>query len=379
MGNRARDTADRAELVALAYESALTARPFAALLPELARAIGADAGMLVLYAPELGAGELPVTHEMPVDLPRIYRAHFWSVDLWRIEMHRRKLPTGKAFGGSMFVPFAALLKSEMYNDALRQYGFIDTCAAELYRRGSAGAAISMLRARPKPFFGEAEVRTLDALMPHMSRAFDLHRRFSALIAERATLATVVDRIAGGALVCDRHGVVVHATPRAKRFLDSGHPLYMGDGRLRARLAHIDAQLTAIIAGTRGRRLPALIDLPDRDGAPSLRLTILPTAEAASLLAIRGTRVLVLIEDRVPKAATDVEVVAAAYGLTPAEARLLREVVDGASLRDVAERRRISLHTARNQMKQILHKTDCRRQVDLVRLCLATLRRSAPAP
>lgn len=168
MGAKSNGDAEIANLVELAYGSALTRDPFERLLPELSRVIGADAGMLVIYAPELGAGELPVTHDMPSELPRAYRQHFWSVDLWRIEMHRRKLPTGKAFAGSMFVPFAVLRDSEMYNDALRQYGFIDTCAGELYRRGSAGAAISMLRARPKPFFGEAEVRILDALMPHMS-------------------------------------------------------------------------------------------------------------------------------------------------------------------------------------------------------------------
>ncbi len=376
MGARIDGGTEIANLVELAYESALTRDLFKPLLPELSRAIGADAGMLVLYAPELGAGELPVTHDMPKDLPRVYREHFWSVDLWRIEMHRRKLPTGKAFGGSMFVPFAKLRSSEMYNDALRQYGFIDTCAGELYRRGSAGAAISMLRARPKPFFGKAEVRTLDALLPHMSRAFALHLRFSALIAERATLSTVVDRVAGGALLCDRHGCVVHATPRAKHLLDRGYPLYTAGGRLRARPAHVDARLEAIIAGARGRRLPAVVDVPDREGARVLRLTILPAEDPGPFLSLRAAGVLIVIDERPPKPASGVEFVATAYRLTSAETRLLREIVDGATLREAAETRRISVHTARNQVKQILHKTDCRRQVDLVRLCLTGLRRTA---
>jgi DNA-binding CsgD family transcriptional regulator len=56
-----------------------------------------------------------------------------------------------------------------------------------------------------------------------------------------------------------------------------------------------------------------------------------------------------------------------YGLTPAEAKLAIAVAAGATLREYAERRRISVGTTRYQMKQVLGKTGCRRQTDLVRL------------
>ena len=56
-----------------------------------------------------------------------------------------------------------------------------------------------------------------------------------------------------------------------------------------------------------------------------------------------------------------------YGLTPAETTLALAVAGGAALRDYAEERGVTVGTVRFQMKQVLAKTDCRRQTDLVRL------------
>lgn len=64
-----------------------------------------------------------------------------------------------------------------------------------------------------------------------------------------------------------------------------------------------------------------------------------------------------------------------YRLTPAEAALAVAVAEGTALRTYAEQRILSIHTVRYQMKQILAKTDCRTQADLVRLII----RGQPEP
>lgn len=56
-----------------------------------------------------------------------------------------------------------------------------------------------------------------------------------------------------------------------------------------------------------------------------------------------------------------------YRLTPAETSLALAVAAGTTLREYAERRGVSVGTVRFQMKQVLAKTECRRQSDLVRL------------
>ncbi|EYD71240.1 alpha/beta fold hydrolase [Limimaricola hongkongensis] len=65
-----------------------------------------------------------------------------------------------------------------------------------------------------------------------------------------------------------------------------------------------------------------------------------------------------------------EMLRAAFGLTPAEIGVLRELARGAALPAIASSRGRSLDTVRAQLKSIMGKTDTRSQPELVRLVLS---------
>ena len=56
-----------------------------------------------------------------------------------------------------------------------------------------------------------------------------------------------------------------------------------------------------------------------------------------------------------------------YGLTQAEAEVLKNIADGMPLSAITETRRVSMNTARTQLKSIMQKTGTKRQAELVRL------------
>ena len=58
-----------------------------------------------------------------------------------------------------------------------------------------------------------------------------------------------------------------------------------------------------------------------------------------------------------------------YRLTPAEQRLAECLATGLRLEDAADRLSISRETARSRLKQVMIKTDCDRQAELVRLLM----------
>ncbi|SDD95417.1 alpha/beta fold hydrolase [Ruegeria marina] len=58
---------------------------------------------------------------------------------------------------------------------------------------------------------------------------------------------------------------------------------------------------------------------------------------------------------------------ASFGLSPAEVDIVRNLMDGRSLKEIAEKSRKSEHTVRNQTKSVLAKTGAPGQVDLIRL------------
>ena len=59
-----------------------------------------------------------------------------------------------------------------------------------------------------------------------------------------------------------------------------------------------------------------------------------------------------------------------YSLTGAEIELVELLCDGNSLEEAADRRGVTMNTARSQLKQIFFKTSTSRQSELVRLVLA---------
>ena len=64
-----------------------------------------------------------------------------------------------------------------------------------------------------------------------------------------------------------------------------------------------------------------------------------------------------------------------YKLTDAEARLVRHLVRGLRISDAAQRMQVQPETARTYLKQVFVKTGTNRQVDLVRVMLASVMRT----
>jgi DNA-binding CsgD family transcriptional regulator len=62
-----------------------------------------------------------------------------------------------------------------------------------------------------------------------------------------------------------------------------------------------------------------------------------------------------------------------YVLTAAELRLCRALADGFSIAEYSKKYRLTLNTARSQLKSIFAKTAARRQTDLLLLIFAILR------
>lgn len=373
MGRRAARTADLASLVGKAYESALAALPFQDFLGDMTAALGADAALISLYAPELGQGDIPIARDLPEQAQRRYREHFWAIDPWRINYQRRGLK-GAATGEEL-MPFRAFERTEIYSDQLRRDGFFDTCCGEIFRSGNAGAAISVLRARGRPFFGRREAARLDRILPHLERAFALRRRFAALVAENTALAGIIDRLHGGAVLCDAAGRIVHASARARAILDAGTVLFVSRNRLQARDPAADTALAALLSdGADARRAPAAnaaIIARARDGRAAFRLTVI-RALPGTILDPAGTGLAfyVLIDAAAEPAGDRIDRIAARHALTAAETRLARALAAGDTLAGAAERLGVTINTVRSQLRQIFQKTGVARQAELMRLLFA---------
>lgn len=153
---------------------------------------------------------------------------------------------------------------------------------------------------------------------------------------------------------------------AEKAIAEGCGLAVWSGRLRATNRTADQRLQAAIrwagqldAGIESRCGTLPVVLEGGDGEPANVSWIIADSGLIHV-SINDAR---LAEERLGTAAV-------VYGLSPAQVKLAEHIVAGHSLRDAAEKLKVSLATTRTQLERIFDKTGVRSQPALVRALLS---------
>ncbi|MBR3371858.1 MAG: hypothetical protein IKG52_14630 [Rhodobacteraceae bacterium] len=199
-----------------------------------------------------------------------------------------------------------------------------------------GPACMVLR-RDKGAFRAADTARLAGFGPHIAQALDLWHMVQANTAQQRQTQDLARRIGIGALVLDltRPAVVDMDRVAAGLLADSG------------------LDTATVLSAARTRAAPALVPL----GA-GLDMLVLSGEPAA------GQAVAYLRQTMTPL--PDAGFLAAALGISRAEARLARALGEGASLAGAAAQLGLTIETARNYSKRIYARTGLRGQAALVR-------------
>jgi len=179
---------------------------------------------------------------------------------------------------------------------------------------------------------------------------------------------VVDQIDCGLLVCDAHGHMLQANRAATRELEGGHILKMMEGVLRCCGEPSDELHAAIeAAALRGRR--RLVCLRE---ANTPMIVVMPLAPDS---ADRRPLALVMIGRRTLCTPLGLELLAMQHRLTLAEQRVLRALVCGTTVRDIAIEHCVSVSTVRTQLQSMREKVG----VSTIDKLLLTAARVPPVP
>jgi DNA-binding CsgD family transcriptional regulator len=204
---------------------------------------------------------------------------------------------------------------------------------------------------------------LDVLRPHLARAALLSAR---LAFERTR--TAVETLAGlglGACAVTASGTVITANQQFEK--ESALWTTRSNNRIALHDKRADDLLTTALEAVRLHETVRSIPLlPSEETELPAVLHVVPVMRAAHDLFGRATAVLVLTKASTdPTAATPL--LQALFDLTPTEAQLAARVAAGQTAESIAVTDRKTVGTVRNQLKSVLTKTGCRRQVDLARL------------
>lgn len=146
---------------------------------------------------------------------------------------------------------------------------------------------------------------------------------------------------------------------------------MSDGRLSAVAPAHAARLRGLIdaAATRdgAGRVGGSMSIASAYRRHPLHVSVAPNrAEALSMFAA-DPGVIVYVSDLEAPLSLPLERLSDLFGLTRAEARLVRILYEGVTLTEAAEQFGVSTHTVHAQLSRIFEKTGIRRQSELARL------------
>jgi len=330
------------QLVNLAYEAGAEAEHWPTFLAEYTEALGDRTASLSYQDLGKSAGAMALGFRTDPAWERSYAETYCALNPWT-SRGAAQMQTGSVLVGHSVISDAELKRSAFYTGFLKEQDVLYSLAAVVERAHDTTTFVSVQRSEKRGPFGETELRFARPLMPHLRRAFEVHRRLGAARVRSEAFADVAERMHDAVFFVDRNEAVVFANAAAarlgpvltKRILTTAE---RGDGVVRR-----------------------------ADGRP-LFVRVVVLRARGDLLGVRAaTRAIFVVDPEQPRGLPRGETLRAMYGLTAAEATVVLALARGATLKEIAVEIRRGVETVRVHVKRAFEKTGVRRQSELVAL------------
>lgn len=257
------------------------------------------------------------------------------------------------------------------------------------KSANANGSARVLRADPS--VGETEYRdfsgcrkdggrfTLDAAISHITyRSAAIAIAIMRDVTERRRAEETLNLLSTGMALVDRDCRLLLANSSASRLFDFADGLTLSHGRIgAARRAQVEQLRDLVDRACAGRdedgverTLTGVMTIDRDDDVRPLSIMVAPV-QLGDASAASSRVAAIFIRDLEVRQSVPPEVLGKLFGLTPAEARVVVELVKGKRPQEVADDLNVSLNTVRNQLKQIFSKTNTGRQSELISLVLSS--------
>jgi DNA-binding CsgD family transcriptional regulator len=269
------------------------------------------------------------------------------------------------------IPADYLEASPYFNEFGKPQGLVDVLAYFLMHTPARLSALAFGRHERHGLIGEREIELGGLLLPHIRRAVMISDVLDARTIERTRMAEALDALRCGMVLADARGAILHANRAAEDMLRSGGPIMRARGVLAANTPAAATELRDAIAlaardeaGIGKTGLAIVLTAP---GEPPVVAHVLPLTGSELRTRLEPAAVAAVFIGAAPDEQHAAHTVAAAFGLTPAETRVLASLLAGRTLAETAADRGIAPTTAKSHLENIFSKTGVARQADLMRL------------
>ena len=234
--------------------------------------------------------------------------------------------------------------------------------------------ISFERDRAEGPVEAAAVDKLDMLRPHIARSVYLSARQDMTRANDA--AHLLAQLNLPAVVLDAASKAIATNALAEHLMTG--LIWRSADRIAFKDRTADDHMKQAMAtiGVNGTNLRSFVVRGSTEVAAMIA-HVLPLRGSSREIFARSAAVLILTPAQMPQA-PPMEMIQSLFDLTPAEARVARNIVVGHNVEKIASSGGVSPHTVRSQVKSLLAKTGCRRQAEVASLFSGIRHFGAPA-
>jgi DNA-binding CsgD family transcriptional regulator len=296
-------------------------------------------------------------------------------------------PVGEIYSLDDLLPREAFAATPVFNEYWRPNGYgLAALGANLVREEGFSALICVFNAPGKDSLTSEQRRFFAAVLPHVMRAVRFSRRFFNLEIDTAAFPKRFEAMDQGILLTDAFARVVRANAAAKSALDEADGIFLREGRL---CVNGTPDALEKLVFSCAHRYPAVdspggeLTVPRSCKSTPLYISVVPLRAAESLRELPWTGTappVAIITLWDPDSATlkRENNLRLRFQLTPAEAALAAEIMQGDGRKAAARRCRITDGTAKSHLAKIFEKTGTRRQAELIRLLIASADASNPS-
>lgn len=359
-------------LIELVYEAALEPQGWPKFLDALADFVRGTATVITFDDLERSQASIAEAVNVDPEAIRTYETEFVGKNIWQ-NSGRHLFKPGVVVTGEMTCSRSAFLKSEYYNEFLRHLGIFHGFGAVLAPEPGALGFLASFRAGSQGEFDRDTLDVVRRILPHVQRALQLRQRVSHLEWQRNAALTSLDRIGQAFVAVTKDATVICANAHAEHLLRVGNGLIVTGRRIAASRTSSTARLRQAIASAaavgESQSAGCAVQVERIGGAP-LRLLVcpLPRAHVLDRWGLESC-VALFVSDPDDIKMPDAALLAATFGLTPAECRVLTALVGGLSVKETAAACGVSVGTVRWHLKRMTGKMGVSRQAEAVALAI----------
>ncbi|MFE0755256.1 helix-turn-helix transcriptional regulator [Inquilinus sp. NPDC058860] len=266
-----------------------------------------------------------------------------------------------------------VVENSRYNiEWARPRGIIDVLALLLLREPTRLGDFTLSRHKSSGPVTDDNLGTMRLLAPHIRRAVTIGDLMDMKTLEAQVLRATLDTVTTGVVVVGAKARILHANDAARRMIEARSPVVSLRGCLAALHPEANRELARAIAlarsdeagiGAAGIGVPLL-----RDGMAAATAHVLPLArgDLRTRLVPQAVAAVFIVAAGTPLPA-DLDTVARLFGLTAAEARLLRRLTAGETIAEASAALGVSQATMRTHCQHLYAKIGVSRRSELVTL------------